>query len=108
MWLTGLVAPRHVGSSQTRAQTRVPCIGRQILNYCATREALSIAFLEALYSLYEPVFSDKVDCGYGFSIKIANIIEILPFVGHYIKQFVFYLTPQKAYGAGLMLPSLSG
>ena len=27
-------------SSQTRARTRVPCIGRQILNHCATREAL--------------------------------------------------------------------
>ena len=40
MWLTGLAAPRHVGSSQTRPQTRVPCIGRQILNHCATREAL--------------------------------------------------------------------
>ena len=26
-------------SSRTRAQTRVPCIGRQILNHCATREA---------------------------------------------------------------------
>ena len=40
LWLTGLVAPRHVGSSQTRARTHVPCIGRQILNHCATREAL--------------------------------------------------------------------
>ena len=39
LWLTGLVAPRHVGSSQARARTRVPCIGRQILNHCATREA---------------------------------------------------------------------
>ena len=39
LWLTGLVAPRHVGSSQTRARTRVPCIGRQTLNHCATREA---------------------------------------------------------------------
>ena len=39
LWLSGLVAPRHVGSSQTRARTRVPCIGRQILNHCATREA---------------------------------------------------------------------
>ena len=37
--LTGLVAPRHVASSQTRARTRVPCIGRQTLNHCATREA---------------------------------------------------------------------
>ena len=39
LWLTVLVAPRHVGSSQTRARTRVPCIGRQTLNHCATREA---------------------------------------------------------------------
>ena len=44
LWLTGLVAPRHVGSSQTRARTHVPCIGRQILNYCATREALLLLF----------------------------------------------------------------
>ena len=36
----GLVAPRHVGSSQTRDRTRVPCIGRRILNHCATREVL--------------------------------------------------------------------
>ena len=37
--LTGLVAPRHVGSSQTRTRTCVPWIGRQILNHCATRDA---------------------------------------------------------------------
>ena len=35
----GLATLRHVGSSQTRARTRVPCIGRQTLNHCATREA---------------------------------------------------------------------
>ena len=40
LWCTGLVAPRHVGSSWTRARTRAPCIGRRILNHCATREAL--------------------------------------------------------------------
>ena len=34
----GLVAPRHVGSSQARAWTCVPCTGRQILNHCATRD----------------------------------------------------------------------
>ena len=38
LWHMGLVAPRHVGSSWTRARTRVPCIGRRILNHCATRE----------------------------------------------------------------------
>ena len=44
LWLTGPVAPRHVGSSQTRARTRVTCIGRQTLNNCATREALLLFF----------------------------------------------------------------
>ena len=32
-------APWHVGSNRCRAWTRVPCIGRQILNHWATREA---------------------------------------------------------------------
>ena len=41
LWLTGLVAPRHMGSSRTRARTHVPCTGRQILNHCATRKTLS-------------------------------------------------------------------
>ena len=41
LWRTGLVASWHVGSSRTRAQTHVPCIGRRILNHCATREALT-------------------------------------------------------------------
>ena len=40
LWLTGPVALQHVASSQTRARTRVPCISRQTLNHCATREAL--------------------------------------------------------------------
>ena len=44
LWLTGLVAPRRVGSSQTRARTRVPCIGRQTPNHCTTREALKFLF----------------------------------------------------------------
>ena len=43
-WLTGPAAPRHVGSSQTRARTRVPRISRQTPNHCATREALFFIF----------------------------------------------------------------
>ena len=42
LWRTGLVAPQHVGSSQTRDRTHVPCIGRRILNHCATREVPTI------------------------------------------------------------------
>ena len=33
-----------MGSSQTRAQTHVPCIGRRILNHCATREISILLF----------------------------------------------------------------
>ena len=51
LWLTGPVAPRHVGSSQTRARTRVPCLGRRTLNHCATREAPWSSW--SLYSLYK-------------------------------------------------------
>ena len=51
LWLTGPVAPRHVGSSQTRARTRVPCISRQILNHCPTREALKLFFSHAMNGL---------------------------------------------------------
>ena len=47
----GLVAPRHVGSSRARAQTRVPCIGRWILNHCATREASTYLFISILWHL---------------------------------------------------------
>ena len=36
---TGLAALKHVGSSQTRDWTHVPCIARRILNHWTTREA---------------------------------------------------------------------
>ena len=41
----GFVAPQHVGSSRTRDWTRVPWIGRQILNHCATREVWYISLI---------------------------------------------------------------
>ena len=52
LWRTGLVTPQHVGSSWTRAQTRVPCIGRWILNHCTTREVpFSFLILEKVLQL---------------------------------------------------------
>ena len=53
LWSTGPGAPRHVGSSQTRAQTRVPCPGRRALNHRATREAPEYR-----------IFFGKGTCGY--------------------------------------------
>ena len=39
-WRKGLVVPRHVGSSQIKARTHVPRIGRWVLYHWAAREAL--------------------------------------------------------------------
>ena len=36
----GLVAPCHMGSSQTRDRTHIACIGRLILNHWTTREVV--------------------------------------------------------------------
>ena len=52
-WLTGLVAPRHVGSSQTRARTRVPCISKQTLNRCATREVPMVSILKFYFLILD-------------------------------------------------------
>ena len=41
---TGSAAPCHKGSSQTRDQTHVPCIGRQIPNRWTTREVFNRLF----------------------------------------------------------------
>ena len=67
LWLTGIVAPWHVGSSQTRARTRGPCIGRQILNCCTTREARKYLLL---------VFSTRLSF---FFLKINLLIYL--FIG---------------------------
>ena len=47
-WCTSLAAPRHVGSSQNRARTHVPCIGRRTPKRWATREALSLLLIVAI------------------------------------------------------------
>ena len=70
LWRTGLVAPRYVGSSRTRARTRVPCIGRQILNHCATREVPKISSSISLSGVLQfvvqrfAIFFDKFIPGY--------------------------------------------
>ena len=53
----GLVAPRHVGSSRPRAQPCVPCIGRRILNHCATREVLTYCIFNLRWVWHNPIIS---------------------------------------------------
>ena len=51
-----LVAPWHVGSSQSKGQIGVPCIGRQILVHCTTREVPHQLFF-CLFVCFEVVCS---------------------------------------------------
>ena len=52
-WHTGLVACWHVGSSQTRGRTCVPCIGRWVLNHRTTREVPVSDFVMLSFKILE-------------------------------------------------------
>ena len=71
----GLVALKHVESSQTRDQTHVSCIGRWILNHGTTREVrgrfLSIRCFPAFSELQN--HSSKADLGLWFCLFVTAI-----------------------------------
>ena len=46
---TSLADPPHVGSSWTRNQMHVPCIGRQTFNHCTSRGILVHFFFKTCY-----------------------------------------------------------
>ena len=71
----GLVALQHMGSSQTRDQTCVPCIGRRILNHRTTREAPYVTSL--IYHQHQV---------FGFTIYIYIFI----FLHTYIYIYIFF------------------
>ena len=50
LWCMGLVAPRHVGSSQTGYRTCVSCIGRQVRYHWATKGSPSACFLNHIFT----------------------------------------------------------
>ena len=92
MWLTGRVAPRHVVSSQTRARTHIPCIGRQILNHCATREAL-LSPLNHLGTLVENLLTLNVRI-YSWALKSLQLIHtsVLMPVPYYLDYCSFVVS----------------
>ena len=56
LWCTGLVAPRHVGSSC------VPCIGRGILTHGTTRKPLLPSFYSNNIWVIATGFWERIDC----------------------------------------------
>ena len=80
LWHTGSVAPQHVVSSRTRARTHAPCIGRQILNHCATREALRVCILSKPLK----IFHHRI----GTHIYVYIFIYIYLFIHIYIHTYM--------------------
>ena len=76
LWHTGLVAPRHVGSSRIRAQTRVPCIVRQILYHWTTREVPNWYLLKAIAKYFLGSFN-----------PLNRKVEIIQFRDLFIQVF---------------------
>ena len=70
LWHMDLVAPRHVGSSRTRARTHVPCIGRRILNHCAPREVRDISE-KYLFSIF---YNHNLLTGFQFWKQILKFL----------------------------------
>ena len=77
LWRMGLVALQHVASSWTRDRTRVPCMGRQILNHCATSEVHGIFFSTLCYGV--------LFCSDLFSLTTFKICIYLFIFGHAVQ-----------------------
>ena len=56
LWRVGLVALRHVESSQNRDRPHVPCIGRQILNHWTTRDILHYFWILHINNMIQYLF----------------------------------------------------
>ena len=66
-----------MGSSRTRARTCVPCIGRQILNHCATREVHTRTFKSVdLNNILGVFIEDPPVCS--VSSKAKRFLNLFP------------------------------
>ena len=82
---TGLVAPSCVGSSQTRDQTHIPCIGRWILNHWTTREVQQFFFCiqnptSASVTNYSPFCLSPQNCAPQVALQTCPNYQALPLI----------------------------
>ena len=70
-----------MGSSQTRARTRVPCIVRQILNHCATREAPKLllinSYINIIFKNQTPYSTSKLSHYYKMGVSLGDVKYVL-------------------------------
>ena len=78
LWLAGLAALWHVGSSWTRNPTRVSYVGRWIPIHCTTREVSLTSFLSH-HPLYPPPPNPKQ--GATMALSLDRWMCVLPAPG---------------------------
>ena len=89
-----------MGYSRTRARTHVPCIGRRILNHCATREAPDVpssctSVLGTGYSPRQHVpFSERSTCK---NIILDNLPHNVPPSDFCIGTLVLWMNRTQVY-----------
>ena len=83
-------------SSPTRNQTHTPCVGRQSLNHCATREApsLSLRLAFSLISALQVTFHIRF---YYFNEAVGSVKSVvsvlaLPFISPLLYAGVFLIS----------------
>ena len=81
-----------MGSSRTRALTRVPCIGRRILNHCVTREALSLLFYLLAAILHERIRPSSTADKLQFFLKIHTGCVYLPCIWEFQPNSAWSIT----------------
>ena len=109
MWRTGLVAPRHVGSSWTRARTCVPCIGRRSLNHCATREAPITTILKICSSPQtETLYPSSNNYSFPFSPSPWIPLAYFFFFSKFIYLFIFGCVGSSLLLAGFLFAARGG
>ena len=71
-------------SSQTRTRTRAPCMGRQTLNHCVTREALFFSFVSCVFG----VIVKKI-----LARPMLSSFSICFLLGFYVKSYLYVFNP---------------
>ena len=101
LWRTGLVALRHVESSQTRDWTSVPCIDRQI----PIREVYHFISLKNIYIFYSVwCFSFSVCSRPTFPLIIICVWTLPSLCFYSILSFKLQMSPLKCPSASLISP----
>ena len=83
----GLVALWLVESSQTRDQTRVPCIGRQIPIHCTTRQ---VQYLLSWYSAFLIVWTLNIPHSQKSGTFLFNLSYPVTFLQKICVNFEFF------------------